>query len=379
MDFIREEYFTAEAGINTADVVFIIDESGGIGNNNFQLIQSFVQSLIGSLNVNQTGVRVGIVTYNEAPKAHAYLDSFQDRTEAQQFIKLLPYRGGGSNTGAALRFTLESVFKGRGSREDVQKVAIVVTDSKSQDSVKEAVAELHWFPVRVFAIGVNEKTPDLYDMEGGNRLTLFTAKVTEKSVDAFCEDAPSDVIFLTESSERISAEDFRKMKEFMKSVVTKSIVGLNDMRVGVMQFSTRTKVEFRLNQYFSKDEILEAIDNMKQQNGGVETGRALTEVSQFFSEGGRRSFRVPQILMVITDGAATNPDNLRKNSDALRANNITVFSIGVENANKTELLIMAGNNQSNVFYVDKFDQLETLYKQISGVICSITKHRKYGE
>uniref|UniRef100_A0A3B3U5J3 VWFA domain-containing protein n=1 Tax=Poecilia latipinna TaxID=48699 RepID=A0A3B3U5J3_9TELE len=153
-----------EGRVNTADVVFIIDESGGIGNNNFQLIQSFVQSLIGSLNVNQTGVRVGIVTYNEAPKAHAYLDSFQDQTEAQQFIKLLPYRGGGSNTGAALRFTLESVFKGRGRREDVQKVAIVVTDSKSQDSVKEAVAELHWFPVRVFAIGVNEKTPDLYDM-----------------------------------------------------------------------------------------------------------------------------------------------------------------------------------------------------------------------
>lgn len=123
-----------------------------------------MQSLIGSLNINQTGVRVGIVTYNEAPKVHAYLNSFQDRTEAQQFIKLLPYRGGGSNTGAALRFTLESVFKGTGKRKDVQKVAIVVTDSKSQDSVKEAVAELHRFPVRVFAIGVNEKTPDLYDM-----------------------------------------------------------------------------------------------------------------------------------------------------------------------------------------------------------------------
>uniref|UniRef100_A0A3P9PG06 VWFA domain-containing protein n=1 Tax=Poecilia reticulata TaxID=8081 RepID=A0A3P9PG06_POERE len=741
--------------VNTADVVFIIDESGGIGNNNFQLIQSFVQSLIGSLNVNQTGVRVGIVTYNEAPKAHAYLDSFQDRTEAQQFIKLLRYRGGGSNTGAALRFALESVFKGRGSREDVQKVAIVVTDSKSQDSMKEAVAELHWFPVRVFAIGVNEKTPDLYDMasyptnrhvfavdnfmqlkplrkvmqksicsaiiqgsvnsfknsadikeadiifliddsdnidssdlsdtkkfitnflgefrdrldhiriglvkysnsarvafdrmslldvskalnnvnheggrtntgraltfmesyfkmvpysQGSTYLIVITAGDSEDSIrgpaekiraqgvmvfavgvkrsnkaqlqeisgdpdrtfkvrdyhflkwikndilrpicgpagESICEDAPSDVIFLTESSERISAEDFRKMKEFMKSVVTKSIVGLNDMRVGVMQFSTRTKVEFRLNQYFSKDEILEAIDNMKQQNGGVETGRALTEVSQFFSEaeggrptlrqnlvlitfnkatdefkgpakalrqkgvlifsigvvnsnysqlyeissssdkvinevnvdliseldgmlalkfcdphrdckkiekadiiflvdgsgsienrfrsmqvfmesvvnrsivsrdstrfgailfsnepkikftlnnysskgdirnaikalvppkdnthtsealeyslqffneehGGRRSFRVPQILMVITDGAATNPDNLRENSNALRANNITVFSIGVENANKNELLIMAGNNQSNVFYVDKFDQLETLF------------------
>ncbi|XP_023185935.1 collagen alpha-6(VI) chain-like isoform X3 [Xiphophorus maculatus] len=757
--------------VNTADVVFIIDESGGIGNN-FQLIRSFVQSLIGSLNVNQTGVRVGIVTYNEAPKVHAYLNSFQDRTEAQQFIKLLPYRGGGSNTGAALRFTLESVFKGRGKRKDVQKVAIVVTDSKSQDSVKEAVAELHRFPVRVFAIGVNEKTPDLYDMasypinshvfavdnfmqlkplrkimqksicsaiiqgsvnsfknsadtkeacyqkdeadiifliddsdnidssdlsdtkkfitnflgefrdrldhiriglvkysnlaqlkfdrmalsdvskalndvnheggrtntgraltfmesyfkkvpysQGSTYLIVITAGESEDSVTrpaekiraqgvmvfavgvkrsnkaqlqeisgdpdrtfkvrdyyflqwikndilrpicgpAVCEDAPSDVIFLTESSERISAGNFRKMKEFMKSVVTKSIVGMNDMRVGVMQFSTKTKLEFRLNRYFRKDEILGAIDNMEQQNGGVETGKALTEVSQLFNEteggrptlrqnlvlitfnkatdefkgpaealrqkgvlifsigvvnsnysqlyeissssdkvineanvdliseldgmlalkfcdphrdckkiekadiiflvdgsgsienrfgsmqvfmesvvsrsivsrdstrfgailfsnepkikftletynskgeirnairalvppkdntytsealdyslqffneehGGRRRFRVPQILMVITDGAATNPANLGKNSDALRANNVTVFSIGVENANKDELLIMAGNNQSNVFYVDKFDQLETLYRQISGVVCSITKH-----
>ncbi|XP_032413696.1 collagen alpha-4(VI) chain-like isoform X2 [Xiphophorus hellerii] len=758
--------------VNTADVVFIIDESGGIGNNNFQLIRSFVQSLIGSLNVNQTGVRVGIVTYNEAPKVHAYLNSFQDRTEAQQFIKLLPYRGGGSNTGAALRFSLESVFKGRGKRKDVQKVAIVVTDSKSQDSVKEAVAELHRFPVRVFAIGVNEKTPDLYNMasypinkhvfavdnfmqlkplrkimqksicsaiiqgsvnsfknsadtkeacyqkdeadiifliddsdnidssdlsdtkkfitnflgefrdrldhiriglvkysnlpqlkfdrmalsgvskalndvnheggrtntgraltfmeryfktvpysQGSTYLIVITAGESEDSVTrpaekiraqgvmvfavgvkrsnkaqlqeisgdpdrtfkvrdyyflqwikndiltpicgpAVCEDAPSDVIFLTESSERISAGNFRKMKEFMKSVVTKSIVGMNDMRVGVMQFSTKTKLEFRLNRYFRKDEILGAIDNMEQQNGGVETGKALTEVSQLFKEteggrptlrqnlvlitfnkatdefkgpaealrqkgvlifsigvvnsnysqlyeissssdkvineanvdliseldgmlalkfcdphrdckkiekadiiflvdgsgsienrfgsmqvfmesvvsrsivsrdstrfgailfsnepkikftletynskgeirnairalvppkddtytsealdyslqffneehGGRRRFRVPQILMVITDGAATNPANLGKNSDALRANNITVFSIGVENANKDELLIMAGNNQSNVFYVDKFDQLETLYRQISGVVCSITKH-----
>ncbi|XP_043973359.1 collagen alpha-6(VI) chain-like isoform X2 [Gambusia affinis] len=750
--------------ISIADVVFIIDESGGIGNGNFQLIRSFVHSFIGSLNVNQAGVRLAIVTYNEVFKVHAYLDSFQGRTEAQQFIKLLTYR---SNTGA----TLESVFKERGSRKDVQKVAIVVTENESQESVKEAVAELHRFPVRVFAIGVNERTPDLYDMasyptnrhvfavdnfmqlkplrkviqtsicsdiiqgsvnsfknsadikeachqkdeadiifliddsdnidssdlsdtkdfitkflgefrdrldhirvgfvkysdsprfvfdrvavsnarralgyinhEGGRTntgraltfmerqfntksyingstyLIVITAGESEDRVagpaerirargvmvfavglkrsnraqlqeisgdpdrtfevrdyyslqwikddilrpicgPAVCEDAPSDVIFLTESSEKISAENFRKMKEFMKSVVTKSTVGLNDMRVGVVQFSTTTKIEFRLNRYFRKDEILGAIDDMEQQNGGVETGRALTEVSQLFDEneggrrtlrknlvlitfnsatdefkrpaealrqkgvlifsigmvnsnysqlyeissssdkvinevnadliseldsmlalkfcdphrdckkiekadiiflvdgsesisrrfrsmqvfmesvvnrsivstdsthfgailfskepeiqfdlkefnskgeirkaieslvppkditrtsaaleyslqffnrerGGRRDFRVPQILMVITDGEASDPENLSKNSDALRANGITVFSIGVENANKNELLIMAGYNQSHVFYVDEFEQLETLYSQISTVICHITK------
>lgn len=190
----------------------------------------------------------------------------------------------------------------------------------------------------------------------------------------------ADIIFLVDGSGSIENR-FGSMQVFMESVVSRSIVSRDSTRFGAILFSNEPKIKFTLETYNSKGEIRNAIRALVPPKDNTYTSEALDYSLQFFNEehGGRRRFRVPQILMVITDGAATNPANLGKNSDALRANNITVFSIGVENANKDELLIMAGNNQSNVFYVDKFDQLETLYRQISGVVCSITKHRKYGE
>uniref|UniRef100_A0A3B3YFE1 VWFA domain-containing protein n=1 Tax=Poecilia mexicana TaxID=48701 RepID=A0A3B3YFE1_9TELE len=303
---------------------------------------------------------VGIVTYNEAPKAHAYLDSFQDRTEAQQFIKLLPYRGGGSNTGAALRFTLESVFKGRGSREDVQKVAIVVTDSKSQDSVKEAVAELHWFPVRVFAIGVNEKTPDLYDMASypTNRHVFAVdnfmqlkplRKVMQKSI---CSSIIQGSVNSFKNSADIK-EGGNRLTLFTAKVTEK----LDHIRIGLVKYSNSARFEF---DRISLLDVSKALNYVNHEGGRTNTGRALTFMERHFktvpySQGST-------YLIVITAGESE--DSIRGPAEKIRA-------IGVENANKTELLIMAGNNQSNVFYVDKFDQLETLYKQISGVICKI--------
>uniref|UniRef100_A0A3B3U593 VWFA domain-containing protein n=1 Tax=Poecilia latipinna TaxID=48699 RepID=A0A3B3U593_9TELE len=317
----RHESGCVSGKVNTADVVFIIDESGGIGNNNFQLIQSFVQSLIGSLNVNQTGVRVGIVTYNEAPKAHAYLDSFQDQTEAQQFIKLLPYRGGGSNTGAALRFTLESVFKGRGRREDVQKVAIVVTDSKSQDSVKEAVAELHWFPVRVFAIGVNEKTPDLYDM---------ASYPTNRHKDE------ADIIFLIDDSDNIDSSDLSDTKKFINNFLGEFRDRLDHIRIGLVKYSNSARFEF---DRMSLLDVSKALNYINHEGGRTNTGRALTFMERHFktvpySQGST-------YLIVITAGESE--DSIRGPAEKIRAQGVMVFAVGVKRSNKAQLQEISGD------------------------------------
>lgn len=149
----------------------------------------------------------------------------------------------------------------------------------------------------------------------------------------------------------------------MKSVVTKSIVGMNDMRVGVMQFSTKTKLEFRLNRYFRKDEILGAIDNMEQQNGGVETGKALTEVSQLFNEteGGRPTLR--QNLVLITFNKAT--DQFKGPAEALRQKGVLIFSIGVVNSNYSQLYEISSSsdkviNEANVDLISELDGMLAL-------------------
>lgn len=144
---------------NIADVVFIIDESGSIGSGNFRLMRSFLHSFVSGLHVASNRVRVGIVMYNVEPMAQVYLNTFKDKSELLDFIKILPYNGGGTNTGAALNFTLQEVFiKERGSRKElgVQQVAVVITDGKSQDEVSSPAANLRRAGVTVYAVGVKD-------------------------------------------------------------------------------------------------------------------------------------------------------------------------------------------------------------------------------
>lgn len=164
----------------------------------------------------------------------------------------------------------------------------------------------------------------------------------------------------------------------MESVVNQSTVGTNLTRFGVIVYSTNPKSIFTLKEYNSRREVREAIGKVVPTGGDTYTGRALTYSLQFFNaeHGGRKKSKVPQILMVITDGDATNPHNLKIPSDTLRDNGVTVFSIGVKDANRAQLNTIAGGDKSKVFYVDNFKALEPLYKNISGVLCEYVKPGK---
>ncbi len=168
------------------------------------------------------------------------------------------------------------------------------------------------------------------------------------------------------------------MQKFMESMVNQTTVGKDLTRFGVILYSTDPKSVFTLKQYNTKREVLKAVSELKPPYGDTYTGKALSYTLQFFNSehGGRAAIQVPQILMVITDGDATDRNNLVAPSVALRDKGINVFSIGVEGANLTQLEIMAGHDKSHVFYVDNFDALETLYKDISLVLCNSTKPGK---
>lgn len=164
----------------------------------------------------------------------------------------------------------------------------------------------------------------------------------------------------------------------MSSIVNQTQVGKDLTRFGVILYSTDPKSIFTLKQYDSRREVLQAISALKSPFGDTYTGKALAYSLPFFNaeHGGRAALQVPQILMVITDGDATDRHSLVAPSEALRKKGISVFSIGVEGANKTQLEIMAGHDTSRVFYVDNFKALESLYKNITQVLCNSTKPGK---
>lgn len=185
----------------------------------------------------------------------------------------------------------------------------------------------------------------------------------------------ADIIFLVDGSTSITLDKFQSMQKFMSSMVNQTTVGKDLTRFGVILFSSEPKSVFTLNQYESKRDVLKAISALKSPYGDTYTGKALEYALPFFNAeyGGRAALNVPQILMVITDGDATDGNNLRQPSIALRDKGIDIFSIGVEGAIRDQLEIMADHDSSRVFYVDNFAALETLYKNITFVLCNSTK------
>uniref|UniRef100_A0A8C7CPZ8 VWFA domain-containing protein n=1 Tax=Oncorhynchus kisutch TaxID=8019 RepID=A0A8C7CPZ8_ONCKI len=187
----------------------------------------------------------------------------------------------------------------------------------------------------------------------------------------------ADIIFLVDGSTSISSDNFDIMKNFMKSVVNETSVGEKQTRYGLIVFSDNPESKFTLNEYKSKRDVNSAITKLREPSGDTYTGKALKYSLGYFGAqyGGRKALNVPQWLMVITDGEATDPYSLAGPAKELRDNGIIVYSIGVVGANKQELELMAGDT-NKVFFVDDFHKLDTLHKNISFEFCQTSKPGK---
>uniref|UniRef100_A0A8C0GF60 Collagen type VI alpha 6 chain n=1 Tax=Chelonoidis abingdonii TaxID=106734 RepID=A0A8C0GF60_CHEAB len=182
-----------------------------------------------------------------------------------------------------------------------------------------------------------------------------------------CEEMTADIMFLVDSSGSIGPENFSKMKNFMRELVNKSDIGPDRVQVGVVQFSDIKKEEFQLNQYSSKSDIFSAIDKMSLIGKTTLTGGALTFVADYFRplKGARPAVR--KILILITDGEAQ--DAVESPAKALRDEGVVIYSVGVFNANKTQLEEISGKHEL-VFYVENFDILKHIEDEIIFGICT---------
>lgn len=163
------------------------------------------------------------------------------------------------------------------------------------------------------------------------------------------------------------------MKNFLKEVVKKSAVGQNEVHIGVMQYSTEQQLAFPLNRYYTKDEMINAIDNLQQIGGGTHTGEAIDLVSQYFNmdRGGRPHEK--RRLVVVTDGESQ--DEVTSPAQRLRAKGVLVYAIGVGNANSAELLDISGS-PDRMFVGRDFDALKQLENRVSLEICDPKRGRK---
>uniref|UniRef100_A0A674K4Q5 VWFA domain-containing protein n=1 Tax=Terrapene triunguis TaxID=2587831 RepID=A0A674K4Q5_9SAUR len=149
------------------DLVFILDTSSSVGKEDFEKVRQWVSNLVETFEIGPDKTRVGVVRYSDRPTTEFDLGRYQTREEIKKAARNIKYYGGNTNTGDALRYINTYSFSkeagGRPSDPPIKKVAILLTDGRSQDYVMDAATAARKAGIRIFAVGVGEALKEELD------------------------------------------------------------------------------------------------------------------------------------------------------------------------------------------------------------------------
>ncbi|XP_040481843.1 matrilin-2 isoform X4 [Ursus maritimus] len=142
------------------DLVFVIDGSKSLGEENFEIVKQFVTGIIDSLAVSPKAARVGLLQYSTQVRTEFTLRSFTSAKDMKKAVAHMKYMGKGSMTGLALKHMFERSFtQVEGARPlstRVPRVAIVFTDGRAQDDVSEWASKAQANGITMYAVGVGK-------------------------------------------------------------------------------------------------------------------------------------------------------------------------------------------------------------------------------
>uniref|UniRef100_A0A673B3L0 Collagen, type VI, alpha 3 n=1 Tax=Sphaeramia orbicularis TaxID=375764 RepID=A0A673B3L0_9TELE len=387
------------------DIVFLLDGSDAT-RNGFPAMRDFVERVVEKLNVGENKDRVSVVQYSREPEVHFYLNTYNTRADIVDTVRGLRHRGGRTlNTGAALQYVRDNVFtNSSGSRrlQGVPQMLILLNGGRSYDNVDAPASALKQQGIVVIGIGAG-RADSLTDLPSVHeqlssvmstvlvRATPITPTVTGKNVTAFyfslmvlghklkcvnrsghshAERQPTgrDVVFLLDGSDGTRTE-FPAVRDFVQRMVDTLSVDDSRDRVAVVQYSRDAAVQFYLNTYTTKAEILDTVRGLRHKGGRpLYTGAALQYVRDNVftaSAGSRRLEGVPQVLILLS--GARSVDSVDAPASALKQLGVLTFAIGTRNADKREMQKIA-HEPTHAVSVSEFNDLPNVQQQLQSSV-----------
>lgn len=194
----------------------------------------------------------------------------------------------------------------------------------------------------------------------------------------------ADIAFLVDSSGSIrdknpsdgSYDNWQLLLDFIANIVDHLYIGteFSDTRVGLIRFSDTAELEFTLDRYTTKNELINRIKSLKYAGSFTNTQAALNLLhTRLFGTAGDR-LNVPNIAIVITDGESNiRRENTIPEAETARAKGAYVFSIGITNSiNRDELRQMSSfphQEKLNWFTSLDFKRLDDILSLVVASVC----------
>ncbi|XP_038831277.1 collagen alpha-1(XXI) chain-like [Salvelinus namaycush] len=144
-----------------SDLVFILDGSWSVADVNFEIVKRWLVNITTSFNIGQKFTQIGVVQYSDDPIINIPLGKHLHIKDLIRAMESIDYMGGNTRTGTAIQFASDKLFNlsERGPK-GVARIAVVLTDGKSQDEVKAAAEAARRRGIIIFAIGVGSETEE---------------------------------------------------------------------------------------------------------------------------------------------------------------------------------------------------------------------------
>ena len=142
------------------DFYIILDTSGSIPEEDFEMAKNFMADLVSGFNIGENNVRVGLVLFGSTVYPIFDLDDSYDEAVVLSWIRAATYHGGSTATGDGILFAANTGFTEAGgarpSNLAIPRIGIVLTDGHSNRGVDvvNASAVARDLSVELFALGI---------------------------------------------------------------------------------------------------------------------------------------------------------------------------------------------------------------------------------
>ncbi|XP_047224145.1 collagen alpha-1(XX) chain isoform X1 [Girardinichthys multiradiatus] len=189
------------------------------------------------------------------------------------------------------------------------------------------------------------------------------------------KDAAADIMLLVDGSWSIGRTNFRRVRDFLEGLVTPFTIGPNHIQIGLTQYSGDPRTEWHLNNFTTKNQLLEAVRNFRYKGGNTFTGQALLHIMEenMKPQAGARA-SAPFFLVLLTDGKSQ--DDAIAAANRLKNAGVEIIAVGVKNADEAELRQVASEPVDlNVYNVNDFPLLSKLVARLVHILCGRIEDR----
>uniref|UniRef100_A0A8B9NIW7 von Willebrand factor A domain containing 2 n=1 Tax=Accipiter nisus TaxID=211598 RepID=A0A8B9NIW7_9AVES len=367
------------------DLLFLMDSSAGVTLEGFLRYKAFLKRFLQAVMGQDSPMNVGVAQYDNDVRIPIEVGQHNDAFSLMKRIDALNFSGGRTLTGRALQYIAQQGFRSTpvfaDMQDDLPRVVVLLTDSKSQDPVTEAAKYARERDLFLIGVGSSFMRVELTKVTGSpkqtivysdpqdlfNRIPELQRRICSVDNPEGCQAQSLDLAFAVDASSGVGLENFLQLRDFVRSSCLHFSINRDVTQIALVIYGSKAHTVFALDTHTSNSAVVQAIDQVPFLGDSASAGSALLHIYgdvMTVQKGARPG--VNKVVVVLTNGGGM--EDAAAPAQQLRHNGILVFVVVIGDVRKDMLLRVAGS-PNYLVHISSYEDLQYYQDLIIERIC----------